>query len=205
MIILGGCSFIASNENLCQNLSVHVAENDTINFDDDSEYGVGDDNIFTYQEFYLVSSDTIKNIELEKLNDYNLSTAYLNNTFNGKFDTLYIINDYSEYPKVYSDTALVIDNVSIFNGNRLSLNDWEKSIKVKDMEIHHKGQCFGKFSLENTYKAQFVNLNNGIPILYGTKDSIMLVIKSVYAPPTNTVGYSISEVKLDGYKKSDRD
>lgn len=188
-------------ENDCDTLSITVSEIDTFDYEADSQYGVGDDDFFTYKDFYVVDNNSSDTESLARMNDYNLLTAYTKATFNNRPDTLFIINDYSDYPKVHSDTAMIIDQIMVFNGNRNSLLEWEKSAKARDVAIYHSNLCVGEFSLKKTYKMQTVNFGkNKFAIRYGITDSIILVIKNTY-PSSELGGYSISEIKLGGERR----
>ncbi|MDI9320180.1 MAG: hypothetical protein QM530_06840 [Phycisphaerales bacterium] len=187
-------------ENACDTLSVIVSETDTFDYEADGQYGVGDDDLFSYKDFYVIDKESSDTDFLERINDYNLLTAYTKATFRNQSDTLFIINDYSDYPKVYSDTAMIINEIMICNGNRNSLLTWKKSTKICDAAIYHSNICIGEFSLKKTYKMQTVNFGkNKFAIRYGVKDSIIFVIKSIY-PSNELGGYSISEIKLEGEK-----
>ena len=188
-------------------LRISISATDTIDVSSDSTFGVGDDNLFSHKEFRVFNSKNAFN-EIAELNDYNLLTCYRNNNFDpikGP-DTLNILIDYSDFPNAYPDTAFVITSIDIFNGDRKSLKKWSNSTKIKDVEVYYQHSFIGRAKLNNTFKMQSIYLEReGQPLpIYGYKtDTITILVKSIYDNNGSSKGYSLSEIKFDGYKMKD--
>lgn len=185
--------------------SPEINENDTINYEEDIDYGIGDDDLFQADDFKIIKTtgDTIGS-EINKLNDYNLATFYKSNFVTGKNDTLLLIVSFPGLRRgLNRDTTIVIDEISFFNGNRHSKKEWEMSGKVKAISILNNHQLIGDFKLADTYKYQSIWLNSrSIANIRGTTDTIAIVIKDIYPGIGKEAdSYSLSEIKFGGIKK----
>jgi hypothetical protein len=137
------------------------------------------------------------------LNDYNLQTAFQSKGFESiKADTIGIITDFSSMKSKKREVAVIIKDLSIYNGYRKDIKNWNNSIKVKDIAISYHNKCIGTATLANTAKMQWVDLGvNSISLFKGNVDTIKVIVKSVYPSSKKTTNYSLSELKLNGVRK----
>ena len=185
----------------CPRLSCDVVVNDNLDGDLDSDYGIGDDNLFTAAEpvFYIVKKQKVKIIS-GLLNDYNLQTAFWGRN-KSSYDTLCIIFNFKGLAKNKKKPVILINEIDFFNGNRKNLVEWKKSKKIKEIAVVFNNKCIGETTLQNTYKMQMVKLGNNCLSIYGGRpDTLKLVIKSAYQQVNNDLEYAISEIKFSGLK-----
>lgn len=186
----------------CPKLSCEVIEDDEFDNELDSQYGDGDDDLFTAGEpsFYIFKSNEIENIN-GLVNDYNLQSAYFGRCKN-TYDTIYVVFNFKGLKGNQDKPVIKIDEIDFFNGNRKSLEAWKKSKNIKELEVIFRDKCIGKVTLQNTYKMQVVKFNNNNLSIYGNKsDTLSLIIRSIYEPEINNhMEYAISEIKFCGTK-----
>lgn len=188
----------------CDTLSVTVSQIDTFDYERDSQYGVGDDDLFMANQpkVYLVSNGKAKNLA-KSLDDYNLTTSADLIMGPSHPDTLILV---VEFPGLNSniskDTLAMINSIGIYNGKRKSNIDWEKSGKIKNIEVFHNKTFEGYATLLNTYKYQSVNFKKPVILNRGRIDTFSIIVKSTYSKKLlSGEQYSISEIKLEGEKK----
>jgi hypothetical protein len=192
-----------TDTHICKPLKIIIAKNDNINEVEDSDFGVGDDDLFTGDDVFFYVFKNNKCIKrIIALNDYNLQTPHSNKYFSSSVpDTIVVLFDFSAMKKIKHDTAILINTIRVFNGDRRSLSKWTNSVKVKDIEIWYRKKCIGIAKLENTFKMEDVILGrNSIPIFSGSKDTLQLIIKNTYSLSNIKTGYYLSEIKFDGIK-----
>ena len=191
-------------ENQQDSLLVTTARYDTLNPATDSLYGVGDDDLFTARdpEMYKVKDGKWKEVS-DLINDYDLTTCIEGQLGPGQSDTFSIIIAFEGIANnPDTDTNGIVNTIDIFNGNRKSLSFWEKSGKVKDIQIWHNSTFQGAARLRNTYKCQSVNLKHPVPLLSGQADTFSIIIQSCYSSTQQeNYKYAISEIKPDGERK----
>ena len=200
LLFITACSF-NDNEKNCRALSVYVSQADTFEVETDREYSVGDDDLFMANEMkiYQLDKGNLNDVS-SKLNDYDLSTS-----MDYKFD----INSYDTFMSIFSfpglnegintNTLGVIDGITVFNGNRKNLSQWEKSGKIDQVQIFYNNKLQGCARLKSTFKYQKILLEREIPLLRGKSDTLSLVIKSIY--PLMGIKhnqFTISELKIEG-------
>jgi hypothetical protein len=180
-------------------LSVSVAASDTFDVESDMAYGVGDDDMFTANDMGVLKLSNGQYINAaHQLNDYNLTTAFSGHLANGQPDTfLLIIN----FPGLYGgkgDTAIIVNEIEIFNGNRKNLSAWKNNGAVRDVLVYNGYMLSGAAVLEHTFKSQTIDLSR-CPIynLRGNADTIRLLVNSIYANKKDST-YCLSEIKLWG-------
>lgn len=194
----------SKTENNCDTLSVIVSQTDTFDYEADSQYGVGDDDLFTANDpkIYKINNgkwNDISNI----LDDYNLTTSVDLLLNNKNPDTFCIVVKFPGLTSLSNiDTLGLVNSIAIFNGKRTSVSYWKKSGKVKEIELLHNGLSQGCTQLINTYKYQTVNFKKPIALLKGKSDTFSIIVKSTY--PISKIElqkYSISEIKLEGERR----
>jgi hypothetical protein len=185
----------AGTKSVCPALPVSVSISDSINADEDAEFGVGDDGLFTAREPQFFSNGN----EAPGLSDYNLQSAW-HDQFNGSSpDTLMAVIAFTGFDQ--PDTAILINEMFLFNGDRKNLNSWQGSGKIKNIRILFHEQCIGTAVLENTLKMQTINLkNNQIPIKSGMIDTIKIIVAGLHGSSKKSTNYSISEIGFSGIR-----
>ncbi|MDI9312560.1 MAG: hypothetical protein QM535_20280 [Limnohabitans sp.] len=182
-------------------LPVYVSKNDTFDIEADMEYGIGDDDLFSANNFKLYRFDSgVLHDASDMLDDYNLTTAA--KFKHKKSDTLFAIFSFPNIISSEKDTLAIIKSITIFNGNRKSMQKWKVSRKIRQLEFFHRGNILGCAELQNTFKYQNVNLLHNIYVHPKQSDTIIIVIKSIYSNTINKSNtYEISEIKIEGEKK----
>ena len=172
-------------------------EKDTMNFEEDASFGVGDDDAFTAEDFKIYRIfDGISYDLSNKLNDYNLTTS-VTNKFNIRDTFIIVVYFPGLGNKMKQDTNVIVEKLLVFNGDRNNYNDWKKSGGIKKMSLGINQEIIDTVALANTYKMQIVDFS--FKPLYnksGNSDTIKIVVEDIY-PGTNNNTYSISELKLD--------
>lgn len=204
LFVLLGFSFLFIDTDTCPLLNVSIYKQDIINPKDDSNYGVGDDDLFSADDFSVIK---VKNGKAEnvtsKLNDYNLLSAYKGFLKPDEFDTLDVIIFFKGLTHLKSaDTLICIKSIDFFNGNRASLSAWKKSGRVEEIALYHNRACLGRANMANTFKCQSISFgsSNFVYNRRGQRDTIRVVLKSLYKNSVLPSSYSISELKLNGIK-----
>ncbi|SHL81397.1 hypothetical protein SAMN05444266_10580 [Chitinophaga jiangningensis] len=95
-----------------------VIDSDTMDFDSDATYGIGDDDAFTAEDFkvYKVFNGVSYEIS-DKLNDYYL-TISISNRFSRRDIFLLVIYFLGLSNKMQRDTNIIARKLIVFNGNR---------------------------------------------------------------------------------------
>lgn len=180
----------------CNSLDVFISDNDTYNYTEDSQYGVGDDDLFSVAEFIIYKVNKGRSTDVSNLlSDYNLTTSLSLSLENENVDTFDIIIKFPGLNDLKIDTIGLISNVTIFNGNRKSPALWSKSGKVKMVGLLHNKVVLGCAELKDTYKYQSISIPSPVVLLRGKIDTISVLVKSLY---NDEKGYSLSEIKLEG-------
>ena len=116
--------FISFKEDKCKCLLYpSIADQDIINYSQDTEFAVGDDDINNIMEPEVYYFKNKLKKPITELSDYNLTTA-----FN------FGVGDYIEYTydlRNLEDTKIDIRKILFFNGNRKSLLEWKKNGRIK--------------------------------------------------------------------------
>ena len=184
-------------------LPVILFENDSIDSVADKEYGVGDDDLFSNDNFKIYQIKEGKYVDVStKLNDYDLTTSVVSTFYQNEKDTIALVVDFKGLYNLNKDTVATINGIDIFNGNRANIEEWTKQGSVQDIKILNDNRIIGRATLKKTYKGQTISLENApIVNLRGKSDTVFVLIESIFNGSAKSNSYSISEVKLQGTKK----
>lgn len=186
----------------CPQLKLAISASDKIDRTEDTSFGVGDDDLFAANDvkFHVMSMGRISE-EIVTLNDYNLQTAYHREKLpSNKVDTLLAMIDLKGLRKIQQETAVVVNEIQVFNGDRKDLISWKNSVKAKDVEFRYHSMCIGEVTLNNTLVMQSISLGKNSIALFGGGLDTLQIIKSVYPSASITTNYSLSEIKFAGLK-----
>lgn len=179
---------------------VSTTENDNMNFEEDSNYGIGDDDAFTAEDFkvYRIKNDSTSPA-LRGMNDYSLTTA-VTGSFSGRDTIILVIWFPGLVNSERKDPLISVSGLSIFNGNRHSYQLWKESGGIRKMSLAINQQVLDTgIILQNTYKHQYLDFS--YKTLYnfsGHRDTIKIIVEDIYPEKDNE--YSISEIKLDAIR-----
>ncbi|RFS21195.1 hypothetical protein DVR12_17835 [Chitinophaga silvatica] len=180
-------------------ISVNTIESDTMNFEEDSNFGIGDDDAFTAEDFTVHRvRDGLVSDDIKKLNDYCLTTS-VKSKFSGR-DTFMIIIWFPGIAGRRNDTLISVSKLEIFNGDRSSYHNWEKSGGIKKMSLAINQEVLDSaIILENTYKLQIIDFSyRPLYNISGNRDTIKVIVEEIYPGVNGT--YGLSELKLDAWR-----